>query len=66
MDERKNIMAKKRPVYIETKAVAPGIFNLLPGPDYKAVVTWSDGTTSKGYGNSRTEAERKAVKNGAR
>jgi len=59
-------MAKRRPIQIETKAVAPGIFNLLPGPDYKAVTTWSDGTKSTGYGDSKSEAERKAVKNGTR
>jgi hypothetical protein len=59
-------MAKKKPLHIETKFVAPGIFNLLPGPDYKSIVTWSDGTTSKGYGDTRDEAERNAIRNGAR
>jgi len=57
-------MAKKKPIYIETKPVCPGIFNLLPGPDYKATITWSDGSQTTGLGDSKEEAVAKAISKG--
>jgi|GEM_PF-2741292 len=54
----------KKVLYIETKSVAPGIFNLLPGPDYEAIVTWSDGTQTKACGDTKEEAIAKAIAKG--
>ncbi len=57
-------MAKKKLVHIECKSVGPGILNALPGPNYMAVATWSDGSRTTGYGNSKSEAERNAIRKG--
>lgn len=48
-----------KPVHTsDAEQVAPGIFNVLPGPDYKAETTYSDGEVRVGYGDSKSEAER--------
>ena len=49
-----------RPVHTsDARAVAPEPFNsFVPGPDYKAETTYSDGSTRVGYGDTPAEAER--------
>jgi hypothetical protein len=56
-------MARK-PIHFEIKSVGWGIFNLLPGPDYECIVTWSDGSQSRGYGDTKSEAKANALKKG--
>ena len=49
-----------KPVHTsDAKAVLPEPFNtIIPGPDYKAETTYSDGEVRTGYGDSKAEAER--------
>lgn len=59
-------MGKKKVRYVKTEAVAPEPFNtLVPGPRYKTTVTYTDKSKSKGYGMSRTESKKKALKKGS-
>lgn len=49
-----------KPIHTDdAETVVPEPFNsLLPGPDYKAETTYSDGEVRVGYGDSKSEAER--------
>lgn len=58
-------MSKKK-VNSETKSVVPEPFNsLLPGPTHKTTNTYSDGSKSEGYGNSKTSSQKAADKKGS-
>lgn len=49
-----------KPTYTEkAKSVVPEPFNsILPGPRYSSDSTYSDGSVRRGYGGSKSEAER--------
>lgn len=57
-------MATRKPVRSLTKSVAPGIFNILPGPRYVTETVWSDGKKTKGYGYSKSESEKDSLRKG--
>lgn len=60
-------MGKKK---VGTDVTGPGgglsgvLNSILPGPTHKATNTYSDGSKSTGYGNSKTSAKKSADKAG--
>jgi len=57
---RVNVMAKTPVHTSEAKSVGPGVLNTLPGPDYTATTTYSNGEVRMGIGNTPAEAQSKS------